>query len=104
MHTQTTDNYRKHKTTNPIQKLLINNFYNALLSEAERLQPNSILDVGCGEGFTLERLKKRKIGRKLTGIDFLKRAIEIGKKERPYLDLSVGNIYDITFKDNSFDL
>ncbi|MBI4084849.1 MAG: class I SAM-dependent methyltransferase [Candidatus Levybacteria bacterium] len=104
MHTQTTDNYRKHTTTNPIQKLLINNFYNALLSEAERLQPNSILDVGCGEGFTLERLKERKIGKKLTGVDFLNRAIEIGKKERPDLDLRVGNIYDIPFKDNSFDL
>ncbi len=104
MHTQTTDNYRKHTTTNPIQKFLINNFYDALLSEAERLQPNSILDVGCGEGFTLERLKERKIGKKLTGVDFLNRAIEIGKKERPHLDLRVGNIYDIPFKDNSFDL
>src|SRR3989344_28255 len=104
MRTQTTDNYRKHTTSNPIQKLLINNFYNALLSEAERLQPDSVLDVGCGEGFTLERLRKRNIGKKLKGVDFLKTAIEIGKKERPDLDLRVGNIYEIPFKDNTFDL
>lgn len=104
MYTQTTDNYRKHTTTNPVQKLLINNFYNTLLSEAERLNPESILDVGCGEGFTLERLQKEKIGKKLVGVDFLERAIQIGKKERPDLDLKVGNLYEIPCKDNSFDL
>lgn len=104
MHTQTTDNYRKHTTTNPVQKLLINSFYNTLLSEAERLNPESILDVGCGEGFTLERLNQLKIGKKLTGVDFLKRAIEIGKKEHPSLDLRVGDIYEIPFEDNTYDL
>ena len=99
-----TDNYRKHTSKNPVQKYLIEKFYDAFFSEIKELEPKSILDVGCGEGFTLERLKKKKIGKQLSGIDFLETAIKIGKKERPHLDLSVGNIYDIPFKENSFDL
>ncbi len=101
---QTTDNYRKHTHSNPIQRQLIGNFYTALLDLAKDAKPDSVLDVGCGEGFTLERFHNEKIGKKLVGIDFLDTAIKIGKKERPYLDLRQGNIYDIPFKDSSFDL
>lgn len=101
---KTTDNYRKHTTKSKAQKYLIERFYDVFMTEVEKLQPETVLDVGCGEGFTLERFHKKKIGKKLVGIDFLKTAIDIGKKERPYLDLNVGNIYDIPFKDNSFDL
>lgn len=99
-----TDNYKKHTSQNPIQKFLINNFLISLLNEAERLKPQSILDVGCGEGFTLERLRKNKIGKKLVGIDFSEAAIQIGKKLHPSLTLRHGSVYDIPFKTGSFDL
>lgn len=99
-----TDNYKKHTASNPLQRKLIENFYSVFLGEAKALKPESVLDVGCGEGFTLEKFKNKNIGKKLVGIDFLDTAIKIGKKERPYLDLRIGNIYDIPFKDNSFDL
>lgn len=101
---KTTDNYRKQTTKNPVQRYLIDQFYEKFLVEIALLKPHSILDVGCGEGFTLERLHEKKIGTRLVGIDFLDLAIQIGKKERPYLDLKVGNIYDIPFKSNAFDL
>lgn len=99
-----TDNYRKHTTQNPVQKFLINNFLRILLDEAGKLNPRSILDVGCGEGFTLEKLRENKIGEELVGIDFSGQAIQIGKKLHPHLSLKPGTIYHIPFKDNSFDL
>ncbi len=99
-----TDNYKKHTTQNSIQKFLVNNFLNALLNEAGKLKPQSILDVGCGEGFILERLREDKIGEELTGIDFSRNAIQIGKKMHPALSLKRGTIYNIPFKPNSFDL
>ncbi len=99
-----TDNYKKHTAQNPVQKFLINNFLRTLLKEAGRLNPQSILDVGCGEGFTLEKLRENKIGEKLVGIDFSDRAIQIGKKLHPNLSLKPGTIYHIPFKANSFDL
>lgn len=100
----TTDNYRKHTHRNPIQRYLIDNFYKALFAEVKKRKPKTVLDVGCGEGFTLERLRKQNIGEKLEGVDFLKTAIEIGKKAHPELHLKEGTIYDLPYKDKSFDL
>ncbi len=99
-----TDNYRKHTAKSPLQRYLLNRFLLDLVRQARIISPKSILDVGCGEGFILERLYRANIGEKNIGIDFLEKAVEIGKKERPHLDLRVGDIYKIPFKDNSFDL
>ncbi len=99
-----TDNYLKHTSKNPLQKLLIDNFFNNLLAAIKDLKVDSILDVGCGEGFTLQRLYKNKIGKRLEGVDFQKSAIEIGTKLHPDLALKQGNIYNLEYRDNSFDL
>ena len=99
-----TDNFVKHTSQNPLQKLLINNFYNYLVSAIKDLELYSILDVGCGEGFSLNKLSEEGIGKKLEGIDFLKTAIEIGKNLHPNITLKQGNIYKLEYKNNSFDL
>lgn len=108
--TLTTDNYRKHTVTSSfkklafLQRLLINNYYVVLLEEIKGLKPDSILDAGCGEGFTLNRLKEAGIGKKLDGFDFLDRAIKIGKKQYPYLNLKQGDIYHIKAPANTYDV
>lgn len=99
-----TDNYRKHTASNPLQKFLIGRFFNTLVKETEKIQPNTILDVGCGEGFTLEKFRLAGIGKELVGIDFSNDAINIGKKTHPDLKLQPGTIYHIPFKPSSFDL
>lgn len=101
---QKTDNFVKHTSQNPLQKLLINNFYNYLVSTIKDLELNSILDVGCGEGFTLNKLSNEGIGKNLEGVDFLQTAIDLGKKAHPKLTLKQGNIYDLEYKNDSFDL
>ena len=101
---EATDNFRKHTAKNPLQRFLIDKFFDTLVLEAKKIKPKSVLDVGCGEGFTLEQLRQNKIGQELVGVDFLERAIEIGKKIHPKLLLKPGTIYHIPFKDNSFDL
>jgi ubiquinone/menaquinone biosynthesis C-methylase UbiE len=99
-----TDNYRKHKSKNPLKKFFINNFFNNVFSFIENLKIDSVLDVGCGEGFTLKAIKQKGISNKLIGIDSSMEAIALGKKENPSLDLRVGDIYNLKFKDKSFDL
>jgi len=101
---KTTDNYRKHTSKNPVQKYLIERFYTTFLAEIKKLKPDSILDVGCGEGFTLERLQDAGIGKKLEGVDYLDTAIQIGRKQFPQFTLRQGNIYALPYKDDSFDL
>ncbi len=100
----TTDNYRKHKSSSKLQQRLLDNFNKTLVGEVKALKPISILDVGCGEGFTLERLRKAKIGKHLEGVDYLDLAIKLGKKEHPNLILKKGSIYDLKYKANSFDV
>jgi len=99
-----TDNFRKHTHRNPIQRFLLWNFFRNLLVLISEKKVISILDVGCGEGFTLNRLKANNIGEKLEGIEYSEDAIVIGKKIYPEIKITKGNIYKLPYKDNSFDL
>lgn len=104
MNAKSTDNYRKHTHRNPIQRLLLWNFFRHLLSLISKRKVDSILDVGCGEGFTLNRLKEKGIGKNLEGVEYLQTAIDLGKKMYPDIKIKKGTIYDLPYKDNSFDL
>jgi 2-polyprenyl-3-methyl-5-hydroxy-6-metoxy-1,4-benzoquinol methylase len=99
-----TDNYKKHTHKNPIQRLLLNNFFRNLVNLTTAKTVDSILDVGCGEGFTLNRLKENGIGKKLEGIEYLDTAIALGRKTYPDIKITKGNIYELPYKDNEFDL
>ena len=97
-------NFVKHTSKNPIQKFLINNFYRTLITLVKPLAPKTILDAGCGEGFTMERLVKNKIGLKIEGVEYSKDAILLGKKLFPNLLIKQGSAYNLPYKNNSFDL
>lgn len=99
-----TTNFEKHTTKNPVSKFFLNNFLNTVVAGVRPLKPENILDVGCGEGFTLARLKKEGIGENLEGVDFVKEAIELGKKTNPNITLKFGDIYALQYKTNSIDL
>jgi 2-polyprenyl-3-methyl-5-hydroxy-6-metoxy-1,4-benzoquinol methylase len=99
-----TDNYKKHTHKNPIQRFLLGNFFKNLVNLTKAKTVDSILDVGCGEGFTLNRLKENGIGKKLEGIEYLQAAIDLGKKTYPDIKITKGNIYELPYKDNEFDL
>lgn len=97
-------NFIKHTNKNPIQKFLISNFYSSLTSLAKPLKPITILDAGCGEGFTMNKLVENGIGKKIEGVEHSKDAIAIGKKLFPNLIFKEGSLYDLPYKNNSFDL
>jgi len=99
-----TSNFQKHQHRNPIQRYLIDNFYEEFFKMIKRANPEKILDVGCGEGVTLNRIKQMKIGKKLEGVDNFDEAIKIGKETFPDLTLKKADIYDLPYKDNSFDM
>lgn len=99
-----TTNFEKHNTKNPIGKLFLNNFLNSVVKTIRPLNIDSVLDVGCGEGFTLARLSKEKIGKEFEGIEYDEGAITLGKKLYPRLKITKGDIYDLPYKSNSFDL
>lgn len=101
---QPTSNFIKHTNNNPVQKLLVNNFYKILVSLAKKTNPETILDAGCGEGFSINQLTINKVGKKLEGVDDSEIALSLGKKLFPYLHFKKGNVYNLPYKNNSFDL
>jgi SAM-dependent methyltransferase len=104
----TTDNYQKHTTTSPLRRLAIENFMARLLDLTRALRPGSVLDVGCGEGFTLERLRRAGVGvgagETLEGVEPSAEALALGRRTHPHLRLVPGSIYQLPYPDRSFDL
>ncbi|RJR16740.1 MAG: class I SAM-dependent methyltransferase [Nitrospiraceae bacterium] len=99
-----TDNFQKYTSKNPAQRYLITSFLETLFSCVKDLQVMSVLDAGCGEGFVLSEFRNRNVGVQLEGVDFSEAALNMGRKMFPYLNLKKENIYNLPYKDNSFDL
>lgn len=98
-----TTNYLKHASQNPAQRFLIENFYRSLRNLACSIKPNKVLDVGCGEGITIVKLKQAKIGKSFEGIDNSEEALQIGRKIYSGINIKSGDIYDLPYKNDSFD-
>jgi ubiquinone/menaquinone biosynthesis C-methylase UbiE len=99
-----TTNLAKHTTKNPISRFFLTNFTNLLLEQVKKLKPDSILDVGAGEGFTLEMFRKNKIGKKIEGIEYMDDAFILAKQLHPKVSIKKGNIYELPYKKDSFDI
>lgn len=97
-------NIKKYQSNNPLQKFLILNFYNKLCTLAKESNAKRIIDVGCGEGFVLHMLKSKGIGSVLIGIDKSAESIRISNSLFSGINIKKGDIYDLHFKDNEFDL
>lgn len=97
-------NFLKHTSKNSIQKFLIKNYYSSLISLVKPLRPESVLDAGCGEGFTMDKISKSGLVKKIEGIEYSKDSIILGKKLFPNLKFTQGTVYELPYKNNSFDL
>lgn len=68
---------------------------------ANDLVGETILDVGCGTGYLLDALHKRRPGMKMTGVDFI---IDDTTRQRSAdLHFEEANIEKLPFADQSFD-
>lgn len=64
-------------------------------------EPESILDIGCGEGILLENLSKRYPGKRIAGVDLSDENIRICKDLG--LDVILSDAADIKLPPESFD-
>lgn len=104
LHSTLTDNYRKHTSSSFLQRYLIDRFLTQLINQIKLIKPRTVLDVGCGEGFVLKKIKTSGAKAKLEGIEYLDEAIKLGRKINPDIKIRKGSIYNLPYKDNSFDL
>lgn len=97
-------NYFKYTNKNIIQRLLIKNFLNKVSEIIEEIDVQNILDAGCGEGFITRLILDKKPNLKITGLDINKNVFEKFKEKAPEAKFILGDICDLPFPNNQFDL
>lgn len=74
-----------------------------LLNIIKEFKPNTLLDLGSGEGYYTNYFKD-KLNIDITGIDISKEGIKISAKQNKNVNYIVSSIQDIPLFDNSIDL
>jgi ubiquinone/menaquinone biosynthesis C-methylase UbiE len=96
--------YDKEGTRNPLARSLINRFYNTLNEFIIRLDVKMCLEVGCGEGWIVSRIKKANEGLLVYGCDLSNEIIKIASRNNKDVNFLVASIYQLPFKTDTFDL
>jgi len=76
-------NRQKHESGNPIQRKLIDHFHSQAVALLKQAAPTSLLDLGCGEGFTLDAFVRAGVQCEMTGIDLSQDALSSARKRLP---------------------
>jgi len=72
---------------------------------AKRYQPGmTLLDVGCAAGHYLRSLRRVDENISYTGVDATAYYIELARKAFPDAEFEVGDIFDLPFDDDSYDI
>jgi 2-polyprenyl-3-methyl-5-hydroxy-6-metoxy-1,4-benzoquinol methylase len=102
----TGNTYDKYGSQNPVVRRLMAGFHAALDELWAKAAPDSILDVGCGEGvLTLEWAERLGDGR-VVGIDLddPKLRGEWERRSRPNLEFLAADATSLAFDDDAFDM
>jgi 2-polyprenyl-3-methyl-5-hydroxy-6-metoxy-1,4-benzoquinol methylase len=100
----TGNTYDKYGSQNPVVRRLMAGFEKSLDELWHMAAPESILDVGCGEGVLTSEWAERLEGR-IVGIDLPdpKLEAEWQKRQRPNLQYKAEEATSLSFADNEFD-
>lgn len=99
-----TTNQQKFLNQTPIQLKLVGQFHKKFMKVLSGLSPETILELGCGEGYLLSKIHEQMPGVSKLGLDNLPQALEEGHRLFPDLKLEIGDIYHIAHADKSWDV
>lgn len=98
------NHYDKYGTKNPIARKLMQGFLDAATDLYGRVDPTTVLEVGCGEGLLADQLVRsaaRPPERFLaTDVELEQRAPDLD----PRIEFREASIYELPFDDRSFEL
>lgn len=98
-----TTNYEKFQTSNPVVRRLFDRFFDRISARIEAAGPTKVLDAGCGEGETIERLRDL-LPEPVQGVDLNPESVEFAAARLTGDRFEVGDLKDLRFEDSSFDL
>src|SRR3989344_2145114 len=87
-----------------LEKGYYENLAKTLVTTIISLNPRSLLDSGCGEGYYLQKLRHELTEATLFGIDVSKEAIRFAAKRKLDVQLAVASAYQLPFFNGSFDV
>ena len=76
--------------------------YNHMLDRTGVIHGTRHLDIACGSGLAMQMSSER--GAIVSGIDASKRLVAIAKARTPEADIRIGDMFNLPFEDNSFDV
>ncbi|HKP89629.1 MAG TPA: class I SAM-dependent methyltransferase [Thermoleophilaceae bacterium] len=102
----TGNTYDKYGSTNPVVKRLMHGFHVSLDELWELAAPESVLDVGCGEGVLTSEWAERLGDGRIVGIDLddPKLQTEWQGRSRPNLEFRAEEATSLSFDDDEFDM
>jgi 2-polyprenyl-3-methyl-5-hydroxy-6-metoxy-1,4-benzoquinol methylase len=103
----TGNTYDKYGSTNPLVRRMMAGFERSLDELLRVADPQSLLDVGCGEGVLVHEWAQRLgEGKRVVGIDLEEESIQRGwaKRQAPNLEYKVMRAEHLPFAENEFDL
>jgi 2-polyprenyl-3-methyl-5-hydroxy-6-metoxy-1,4-benzoquinol methylase len=104
--TVTGNTYDKYGSTNPVVRRLMATFERTLDELFVQAGPQSILDVGCGEGVLVEKWARRLGDKRVVGIDLEDATLQAEWEQRtaPNLEYKVMKAENLPFADGEFDM
>jgi SAM-dependent methyltransferase len=102
----TGNTFDKYGSRNPAVKRLMTGFHGALDDLWSEAEPESVLDVGCGEGVLTSEWADRLGERRIVGIDLEdpKLTREWEARRRPNLEFRAEEATSLSFADDEFDM
>ena len=97
-------NLQKYQNRNPLQRFLIRHFHRRVDELVEGTGASRVLDVGCGEGFTIELLLRANGQMPIQGLDYDWPALLEAKTRQPEILFQMGDMRRLPYADASFDL
>jgi ubiquinone/menaquinone biosynthesis C-methylase UbiE len=103
--TVTGNTYDKYGSTNPVVRRLMANFERTLEELFAQASPQTILDVGCGEGVLTHRWAQKPVVERIVGIDLDDPQLHEAWKDRqhPSLEYQVMKAENLPFADREFE-
>lgn len=98
--------YDKYGTRNPVARVLVGRFLAAVQESVGELRPDSLLDVGCGEGIVTERLARAFPSTRVVGVDVADPSLleEWEARRAPNLGFAPGSAYALPYEDDEFEV
>ncbi len=103
--TETNYSFRgKYLEANPISRALVDGFYDNVFDLVARARAEDVVEVGCGEGFSTEKLRAfLPPSVPLRGLEIEDRLIAEARQRNPTTEFIKGSIYELPFADASID-